>query len=93
MRVILIYDIAVESTEDQNRLNKVRKVARKYIHQVQKSVFEGDLTEAKIEKLSIEIKAIIDSERDSVILYVINDPCKLERLFISNTPDPTDNII
>ena len=93
MRVILIYDIALESSEDQTRLSKVRKIARKYIHHLQKSVFEGELTEAKIEKLSREIKAVIDPERDSVILYVINDPCKLERIFISKTPDPTDNII
>ena len=93
MKVILVYDIALEEPQDQNRLNKVRKVARKYMHHIQKSVFEGELTESKLENLKHEIKQTIDKDRDSVIIYVIRDMCKIERIFITNSPDPMDNII
>ena len=93
MKVILVYDISLEEPKDQNRLNKVRKIARKYMHHLQKSVFEGELTESKLEKLKHEIKQAIDRDRDSVIIYVIKDTCKIDRVFITNNPDPLDNII
>ncbi|MEN2993717.1 MAG: CRISPR-associated endonuclease Cas2, partial [Thermodesulfovibrio sp.] len=47
MRVILVYDI------NEKRVSKVLKTCRKYLHWVQNSVFEGELTEAKLEKLKM----------------------------------------
>lgn len=93
MKVILVYDIALEEPQDQNRLNKVRKIARKYMHHLQKSVFEGELTESKLENLKHEIRQAIDKDRDSVIIYVIKNTCKIDRVFITNNPDTMDNII
>jgi len=63
MRVILVYDINVK------RVAKVLKICRKYLHWVQNSVFEGEITEAKLEKLKRELRAIINEEEDSVIIY------------------------
>ncbi len=45
------------------------KTVKKYLNPVQKSVFEGLLTESKIEKLKSEIFKIVEPERDSVIIY------------------------
>ncbi|MDW7973443.1 MAG: CRISPR-associated endonuclease Cas2 [Thermodesulfovibrio sp.] len=63
MRVILVYDI------NEKRVSKVLKTCRKYLHWVQNSVFEGELTEAKLEKLKIELKKIINEDEDSIIIY------------------------
>jgi len=63
MNVILVYDIKEE------RVQKVLKTCRKYLHWVQNSVFEGEISPAKLEKLKIELKEIINEDEDSVIIY------------------------
>jgi len=63
MNVILVYDIKEE------RVQKVLKTCRKYLHWVQNSVFEGEISPSKLEKLKIEIKKIINEDEDSVIIY------------------------
>lgn len=47
------------------------KVARKYLHWVQNSVCEGELTQAGYEKLKTELKKKIREEEDSIILYTL----------------------
>jgi CRISPR-associated protein Cas2 len=83
MKVILIYDIETIEPQDQKRLNKIRKIARKYLYHVQKSVFEGDLTEAQLFKLEKMILEVIDKERDSVIIYRLPDAVKFERRILT----------
>ncbi|GAB5047039.1 CRISPR-associated endonuclease Cas2 [Thermodesulfovibrio sp. TK110] len=63
MKVILVYDI------NEKRVAKVLKTCRKYLNWVQNSVFEGEITEAKLVKLKMELKKIINEEEDSVIIY------------------------
>ena len=63
MFVIVTYDVNVK------RNNKVLKICRKYLVHVQKSVFEGNITEAKLRKLKSELKRTTKTEEDSVIIY------------------------
>jgi CRISPR-associated protein Cas2 len=63
MYVILVYDIKEE------RVARVLKTCRKYLNWVQNSVFEGEITEAKLTKLKMELKKIMNNEEDSVIIY------------------------
>lgn len=63
MKVILVYDI------NEKRVAKVLKTCRKYLYWVQNSVFEGEISEAKLEKLKMELRKIINEEEDSVIIY------------------------
>lgn len=63
MFVILCYDI------NQKRVGKVMKICKKYLVHVQKSVFEGNITEAKLCKLQKELKHVIYTDEDSIILY------------------------
>lgn len=63
MKVILVYDI------NEKRVSKVLKTCRKYLNWVQNSVFEGEISVAKLEKLKMEIRKIINEEEDSVIIY------------------------
>ena len=64
MFVIMAYDIGVE------RVVKALKVARKYLTWIQNSVFEGEITGAKFEKLKVDMKKIIDVEKDSIVFYL-----------------------
>ncbi|WP_352404288.1 CRISPR-associated endonuclease Cas2, partial [Sporanaerobacter acetigenes] len=63
MFVILVYDIG------EKRVAKVLKTCRKYLYWVQNSVFEGEISEANLTKLKIELGRIIDYEQDSIIIY------------------------
>ncbi len=83
MKVILIYDIETVEPGDQKRLNRIRKVARKYLYHVQKSVFDGDLTEAQLTRLEKMVLEIIDEERDNVIIYKLPDGVSWERKILT----------
>lgn len=63
MYVIMVYDVGVE------RVNSVLKTARRYLHWVQNSVLEGEITPADFERLKNEISKLIDKDRDSVTFY------------------------
>jgi CRISPR-associated protein Cas2 len=63
MFVILSYDV------NQKRVGKVLKTCRKYLHHVQKSVFEGMITEAELKRLKYELLRIVDTESDSISIY------------------------
>jgi CRISPR-associated protein Cas2 len=93
MRVILVYDIAIDEPTDQNRLQKIRKIARKYLHHIQKSVFEGDLPESKLEKMKAEIKDVIDKKRDMVLIYVFDKSFPYRRQSLTDLPPHDSNIL
>lgn len=63
MYVILTYDIS------SKRAGKVLKLCRMYLNHVQKSVFEGEITEGRLNRLKASIAEVIDPQRDSVIIY------------------------
>ena len=63
MFVIIVYDVNVK------RNSKVLKTCRKYLPHVQKSVFEGYITDAQLNKLKKEIGRIIVPEDDSFMIY------------------------
>ena len=48
---------------------KILKICRKYLVWVQNSVFEGEITKAKLEKLKMELRKKINEKEDSVIIY------------------------
>ena len=63
MYVIVIYDVGVK------RVGKMLKLCRQYLNWIQNSVFEGELSEAKLRELNIKMKGIIDEGTDSVIVF------------------------
>jgi len=65
MYVILVYDIG------EKRVNKVLKLARKYLNWMQNSVLEGEITRAKYEKFKVELKNVIVEKEDSIIFYIL----------------------
>ncbi|MEM4278833.1 MAG: CRISPR-associated endonuclease Cas2 [Archaeoglobaceae archaeon] len=63
MYLIIAYDVNVE------RVNRVKKFLRKYLHWVQNSVFEGEATQATLEEIKMGLKDIIDENEDMVVIY------------------------
>lgn len=66
MWVILTYDVGAK------RNSKVLKVCRKYLVHMQKSVFEGDISEQNLKRMKNEIDRVIDSNSDQVAIYVFD---------------------
>jgi CRISPR-associated protein Cas2 len=66
--VILVYDTLAE------RNPGVLKTCRQYLHWVQRSVFEGELTAAQYRSLTRELTARIDASYDSVLVYTARAP-------------------
>ena len=87
MRVIAIYDIG------EKRVGKVLKLFRKYLTWIQNSVFEGDITNAKLEKLKNEAKKIIDKEYDSIVFFQMRSQQAYKKEFVGKEFDPFDNIL
>jgi len=61
--VIVVYDI------EQKRVSKVLKLLRRYLNWIQNSAFEGDLTPSKLEEMKTRLKKVINTEKDSVIIF------------------------
>ncbi|MGI8638609.1 MAG: CRISPR-associated endonuclease Cas2 [Pyrinomonadaceae bacterium] len=87
MYVLIVYDIGVE------RVTKVHKLLKGYLNWRQNSVFEGELTEAQIEKLKYGLKSIVNLDTDSVLIYIARDEKWLKREEIGNQRGTTANII
>lgn len=63
MYVIAVYDIG------QKRVGKMLKLCRRYLNWIQNSVFEGEISEARLEELKILALKIMDPEEDSLIIF------------------------
>ena len=93
MKVVLYYDISTEASGGGRRLRQILKICRKYLHHVQKSVFEGELTEGQIEALKTEILKVVDRTKDSVVIYIFPASLRVKREILTLTEDRTGNII
>jgi CRISPR-associated protein Cas2 len=61
--VIVVYDTAVE------RNPKILRICRQYLHHVQRSVFEGELSVGQLRRLRSAVEGVIDSTYDHVLMY------------------------
>jgi CRISPR-associated protein Cas2 len=93
MFVIGVYDISTLDAAGRKRLPKVMKIMRKYLHHSQKSVFEGEITDAKFFKLQAEIENLIDKSEDYVVFFKIMGFNNMNRINIGKDFDPTSNIL
>lgn len=87
MFAILCYDI------DIKRNAKAKKLVRKFLRPVQKSVCEGFITESKLNKLCAQIKELINPQEDSVVIYIFRTDFGFEKLAIGQTRDNEDFIL
>lgn len=84
---IVVYDIG------EKRVGRILKICRKYLHWVQNSVFEGEISDANFKKLKHELAAKIDKDEDSIILYTFRTTKYTDRQIMGIEKNPTDLII
>ena len=88
MYVIVVYDV------DQKRCGKMLKLCRRYLHHIQNSVFEGEITESRLEELKIKAKKIMNEEdKDSLIVFKSRNEKWLEKEIVGFDKRPVDNVL
>ena len=87
MYVILVYDVG------EKRVGKMLKLCRKYLHWIQNSVFEGEITEVKLKELKHLAKLIMDESTDSVIIFKSWDEKWLNKEIIGAERSNIDNFL
>jgi CRISPR-associated protein Cas2 len=87
MYVILVYDIG------EKRVGKMLKLCRKYLHWIQNSVFEGEITDVKLKELKHRAKFLMDEEVDSLIIFSSRDEKWLEKEIVGKERSTLDHIL
>ena len=88
MYYILVYDIA-----SPKRLPKILKTCRKYLHWIQKSVLEGELTKTQFFALKSELNKIIVKKEDSVIFFAIRNKEVMKKEGMGKKTEEKQNFI
>ncbi|MFJ2954628.1 CRISPR-associated endonuclease Cas2 [Streptomyces sp. NPDC087270] len=85
MYVVVVYDTLAE------RNPEILRTCRKYLHHVQRSVFEGNLSDAQLRRFHNAVEAVLDLTYDNVLVYTYPPGATPERLEWGATePAPTD---
>lgn len=63
MYVIAVYDVEASKT------TRMLKLCRQYLHWIQNSVFEGEITEVRLKELVFKAREIMDESSDSFIIF------------------------
>lgn len=86
MYVILMYDIG------EKRVGKMLKLCRKYLTWIQNSVFEGEITDSKLEELKDKSKKIMNQDVDSMIIFKSRNEKWLDKEIVGQEKNSLDNI-
>ena len=87
MYAIVVYDVGEE------RVNKVKKLFRKYMVWIQNSVFEGELTSAQLMSIKHELGRIIDREYDAIHFYILKSDKYLRKETMGTPKAEVTNIL
>lgn len=87
MYVVAVYDVA------SKRGGKMLKLCRQYLHWVQNSVFEGELTQVQLKALIQESKVIMDESYDSFIIFQSNRSSWMEKQIIGREKGSNDQFL
>lgn len=87
MYIILVYDIG------QKRVGKALKICRRYLNWVQNSVFEGELTEARLKALKLHLKKMMNQEEDAVLIYRFREQKYIKREILGQDKNRLDTFL
>ena len=87
MYVILVYDVG------EKRVGKMLKLCRKYLHWIQNSVFEGEITEVKLKELVYLAQKVMKEETDSLILFKSRDEKWLDKEIVGAERSSIDHFL
>jgi CRISPR-associated protein Cas2 len=87
MYVIAVYDVG------KRRVGKMLKLCRRYLNWIQNSVFEGEITEAKLLELKYEAMGIMDEETDSLIIFKTRQEKWLDKEIVGHERQNLDTFL
>jgi CRISPR-associated protein Cas2 len=87
MYVIAVYDIG------EKRVGKMLKLCRQYLNWIQNSVFEGEISEVKLNQLKSKALAIMETESDSLIFFKSRQERWLEKEVVGKEKSTLDNFL
>jgi CRISPR-associated protein Cas2 len=87
MYVILVYDMK------QQRVGRMLKLCRRYLHWIQNSVFEGEISEVKLAELLAKARTILNEDEDSIILFKSRAQQWLGKQILGRERSSLDNIL
>ncbi len=87
MYVIAVYDVG------EKRVGKMLKLCRRYLHWIQNSVFEGEITEVKLRELVYEARQVMHVAEDSFIIFSSREERWLEKQIIGMEKNTLDNFL
>ena len=83
--VLVVYDTLAE------RNPKILRTCRRYLHHVQRSVFEGELSTAQLKRFRAAVETVIDRGYDSVLVYTFPPGTRPQHdQWGTGEPAPTD---
>ncbi len=87
MYVVIVYDV------EQARVSKVCQFLRRHLFWVQRSVFEGEISEGRLEKLKAGLRRIINPRYDSIYIYKARERRWLDKEVLGVEATPLDQVI
>lgn len=87
MYVIAVYDVG------EKRVGKMLKLCRRYLHWIQNSVFEGEITELKLRELVHKAREIMSLQEDSLIIFRSREERWLEKDIIGKEKNNLDTFL
>ena len=93
MYILVVYDIANADSTGQRIWRHVFKTCKKYLHHVQKSVFEGDISESGLATLKQSLEKLIREDKDSILIFQSNHERWLRKEVIGLQDKQPSNLI
>ncbi|MEM4396315.1 MAG: CRISPR-associated endonuclease Cas2 [Candidatus Woesearchaeota archaeon] len=87
MYIIVTYDVSIEN------LSKVNNLLRQYLHWVQNSVFEGEISESNLQELEKKLQEVINLEKESVLIFLFKSRYMFTKKVIGIEKNKVSNIL
>lgn len=87
MYVIAVYDMG------EKRVAKMLKLCRRYLHWIQNSVFEGEITEVKLREFLHEARELMNAGEDSLIVFSSREQRWLDKQIVGLEKNTLDNFL
>lgn len=87
MYIIAVYDV------NEKRVGKMLKLCRRYLHWIQNSVFEGEITEVKLREMLHKAGDIMNPAEDSLIIFSSREERWLDKQIIGLEKNRLDNFL
>lgn len=87
MYVILVYDMK------QQRVSRMLRLCRRYLHWIQNSVFEGEISEVKLAELLAKARTVMNEDEDSLLIFKSRAQQWLEKQVVGVERSPLDTFL